>query len=249
MIGIKNLNDEISLVDLGIYLKKSKTLVISDIHIGIEETLNSKGILIPRMHFKDQLKKIAEILKKIDCIKVIINGDLKHEFGKISETEWRNTLKFIDALGNREILLIKGNHDKSILPILKKRKVIRVEELILENILITHGDVINKHSDDSNIKLIIIGHEHPAILIKDLIRNELFKCYVIGEYTGKKMDKENKKDIKPKQIIVQPSFNLLNIGTDITNEKMLSPYLSNLNDFNVYVVDDDIYDFGKVRKL
>ena len=30
--------------------------------------------------------------------KVIINGDLKHEFGTISETEWRNTLGIIDFL-------------------------------------------------------------------------------------------------------------------------------------------------------
>jgi len=47
-----------------------------------------------------------------------------------------------------------------------------------------------------------------------------------------------------------PSFNLVSEGTDILKEKLLSPFLhQNINNFDVYVVEDKVYNFGKVRDL
>ena len=51
------LNDNIEIIDLGLYLVKEKTLILSDLHIGIEESLNKQGILIPRFQFNDLMNK------------------------------------------------------------------------------------------------------------------------------------------------------------------------------------------------
>ena len=51
-------------------------------------------------------------------------------------------------------------------------------------------------------------------------------------------------------MIVLPSINPVTIGTDILKEKFISPFMkTNLDDFEVYISDGEIYNFGKVRHL
>ena len=227
----------IEAIDLALYIDKS--LIIADIHIGFEEALNKQGVLVPRFQFPDLLKRMKSIFdrlkdKKIE--KIIINGDLKHEFGTISEQEWRNTLKFLDFLGSycSEILLIKGNHDTILGPIADKRNIRIVDRVELGEVLVCHGDKVP--ADIKKYTTIIIGHEHPAVSIRDNIRVETYKCYLAGKYKGK-------------NLIVQPSFNLVTEGTDILKERLLSPFLHKIDNFDVCAVEDKIYGLGKVKSL
>ena len=253
----------VEIVDLALYF--DSTLVIADVHIGYEEALNKQGILIPRLQFEDIVKRMGIIFnrlknKKID--KIVINGDLKHEFGTISEQEWRNTLKFLDLLTKhcKEIVLIKGNHDTILGPIAKKRHVKVLDYFIVEpamdkhisekipitkknnkkipkdKILVVHGDKIPKEAL-KDVSTIIIGHEHPAVSLKEGPKVEQFKCFLKGKYKGR-------------NLIVQPSFNTIVEGTDLLRDKILSPFLQqNLGNFNVYIVEDKVYGFGKLRGL
>ena len=55
---------------------------------------------------------------------------------------------------------------------------------------------------------------------------------------------------KGKDLIVQPSFNPIIEGTDLLRDEILSPFLQqNLGNFNVFAVEDKIYDFGKLKNL
>lgn len=233
------LND-IEIIDLALYIKKEKTLILTDLHLGLEEHLNAGGILIPMVGFKrliEKLKKILKTAKKINLI--IINGDIKHEFGKISKSEWKTTLNIIDFLQENcpNLIFVQGNHDRALIPIAEKRGIQVVDHIIEKKILIIHGD---KEPDDDVMKkvdTIIIGHEHPAISIVEGARIEKYKCYLLGNY-------------KNKNLIVQPSLNLINIGTDIVNEKTLSPFLdTDISNFRVYIVGDTVYEFGSVKKF
>lgn len=240
----------IKIEDLALYTGRS--LIIADTHIGYEEALNKQGILIPRFQFNEIIKRLENILKKLKINeknrlkRVIINGDVKHEFGAISETEWRHTLRLLDFLEGycEEIILVKGNHDTILGPIARKRGIKVVDHLIVNDNLIIHGNrlindlKINKGSL-KKIKNIIIGHEHPAVSIREGPRAELFKCFLAGRYKGK-------------GLIVQPSFNLVTEGTDILKESILSPFLKQgLSKFKVYVVADhaEVLYFGKVKDL
>ncbi|HZX45364.1 MAG TPA: metallophosphoesterase [Candidatus Nanoarchaeia archaeon] len=225
----------IEIIDLCLYLKKEDILVISDTHIGYEEALNKQGILIPRFQFKEIIERLEGALFKVT--KIVINGDVKHEFGNISDQEWRHTLRLLDFLSRYcdEVILVKGNHDTILGPIAEKRKIRVVDELRVGDVLIAHGDKIPK--DISEVKTIITGHEHPAISISDGVRFELFKCYLKGRWKGK-------------ILIVQPSFNLVTEGTDILKERLLSPMLKgDISEFEVFVVDKEVFDFGKIGKL
>ena len=233
-----NILGKIKAIDLALYL--DSTLVISDVHIGYEEALNKRGMMIPRLQFGEMIKRIEKILSEaVKVEKIIVNGDLKHEFGTISEQEWRNVLKFLDLLAKHcnEVILIKGNHDMILGPIARKRNVKVVDYYLINKILITHGDKIPSKDVLQQASTIIIGHEHPAVSLKDGARVETFKCFLKGKYKGK-------------NLIVLPSFNEVIKGTNIMRDKTLSPFLKqNLDDFEVFAVEDKIYDFGKLGKL
>lgn len=229
----------IEMVDLALYLPEHEVLVLGDIHIGYEEALNRQGILVPRFQFKDLIERVKGIIEKTKPKDIIIMGDLKHEFGKISDQEWRETLKFLDFLGRNcdKVVLVKGNHDTILGPIAKKRNVVIVEDYIIGKMIFIHGHELREFED--NIDTIIIGHEHPAITISEGMRNETFKCFLSGGY-GKK------------RLIVIPSLFMMTEGTDILKEETLSPFLKqDLDNFDVYLVNDDgeVHDFGKIKEI
>jgi putative SbcD/Mre11-related phosphoesterase len=232
------------IIDLGLYLKEEKILVLADLHIGYEESLVKQGVLLPKFHFKDLVKRVEGIFsvlekgkKKRDVDIVVINGDLKHEFGTISDEEWRNTLKMLDYLSRKckQVVLVRGNHDTILGPIADKRKVLLVNSFVAGEKMIVHGD---KEVDvPGGVKTLIIGHDHPAVSIDEDLRKETYKCFLLGKH-------------KRKNLIVQPSLNPITEGTDVKTEKLLSPYLHrDLGNFDVFIVADKVYDFGKLKKL
>ena len=234
------LNNNIEIIDLGLYLVKEKTLILSDLHIGIEECLNRQGILIPRSQFQDILTKLKLILNEVQVNRVIFNGDLKHEFGEISKQEWNNILNLFDFLHDKEIIIIKGNHDPILKPIAEKRGMKLVDSYNINDVTVLHGDKIVENLNNT----LIIGHEHPAISLKKGIRTEKYPCFLKGKY--------NKHEL-----IVMPSFNLLTHGSNILKERLLSPFLTNIENFEVYILEptedlntlSKILYFGKIKDI
>ncbi len=232
-----NLTKEIEIVDLSLYLKKEKILIISDIHLGYEESLIHQGYLIPRHQYKDTLERLNIILEKTKPKIVIINGDLKHQFGSILNQEYKDSINFLEFLKkNYKVILIKGNHDK-ILNVIAEKVNLKTQLFYnTNNTYIFHGDFIPKDLFFTNSKTIIIGHDHPSITLEKNRRFEKYKCFLKGKY-------------KDKSLIVIPSFNTLAIGTNILKEKLQTPLISNINNFNIYIVEDKVYKFGKVKNL
>ena len=233
-----NIHKCIKIIDLCLYLKKEKILVIGDVHIGYEEALNKQGILMPRFQFPELIKRLEKIVKDLEVKEVILIGDLKHEFGTISETEWRHTLQFLDFLFKftKKIILIRGNHDTILGPIADKRGLEIKDYYKVKDVYFCHGDLISDDNDFKKSKIIVIGHVHPAVSLKER-RVETYKCFLKGRW-------------KRKILIVMPSFNLVTEGVDILKEELLSPFLhQNLDDFDVYIVEDKVYEFGKLKNI
>jgi len=226
--------DNVYAVDVCIYLPDINTIIISDLHIGYEESLGKQGVLVPRLQYKQLIKKLDWVLSQVKVDKVVFNGDIKHEFGTISKQEWRELLRLIDYFlkKNIEIVVVKGNHDTILGPIAKTRNIREYKEIRHNGILITHGDYVPEKLE----KTIIIGHEHPAITLKEGAKQEKFKCFLKGKF-------------KKSTLIVQPSMNPLIEGTDVSKEQFLSPFLKELSMFEVFVVNEkshEILSFGKL---
>jgi uncharacterized protein len=239
----------VEIVGLALYIRQLNSLVIGDVHIGYEEALNRRGVMIPRFHFRDvvaatdsilqQLKPLLKKSKKQKLDKIIINGDLKHEFGLISDQEWREILKFIDLLAANceKIVLVKGNHDVILGPVARKRSIEVVDDYSSRNFFICHGHQIPATAEYKKAKILVIGNEHPAVSIKENSRVETFKCFLKGKFRGK-------------QLIAMPSFNPITIGTDVLKEKFISPFLKiSISNFEVFVAADKTYYFGRIKDL
>jgi len=55
---------------------------------------------------------------------------------------------------------------------------------------------------------------------------------------------------KNKKLIVMPSFLTATVGYDLRNEKTHSPFLKQgLDYFDVYIVGDKVYKFGKLKNI
>jgi putative SbcD/Mre11-related phosphoesterase len=142
---MKEKNNKIRFLENSL-LVNDEILVLTDFHIGYEEYLFGK--LIPIRAQLDEimknLEKIFSLLDKegIKIKEIVILGDLKHEFGEITDSEWRETLLLLDYLGKNtgKIILVKGNHDNILGPIAKKREVELRDYYKLGNICFLHGD-------------------------------------------------------------------------------------------------------------
>ncbi|MFH1275648.1 MAG: metallophosphoesterase [Candidatus Woesearchaeota archaeon] len=225
----------IKIVGASLWLEQEQILIVNDLHLGYEQELHNKGVLVPRYQLKDILEITKKILDQTKPQKIIINGDLKHEFGRISSREWKEVLEYLDFLlkSCQEIIIIQGNHDPIIKPIAEKRQVKVVSEIRVGDIHIVHGDELVK----TNAKRIIIGHEHTAITIREGSKFEKYKCFLKGKWNRK-------------ELIVVPSFNPLLEGTDILKENLLSPFLEDISKFEVYVISNsEVFEFGTVNRL
>ena len=182
------------IVDTALWISEKRILVMNDLHIGYEEALLKKGILIPKFQLEEIIKKTTAIIEKTLPKTIILNGDVKHEFGTILKQEWREVLQFLDYLLQRceEVIIIKGNHDPILQTIVEKRRIKVVTEYKLDDLLIVHGDEIV----ETDAKRIIIGHEHPAITIRQGSKWEKYKCFLKGKW-------------QKKEVIAVPSFNPL----------------------------------------
>jgi len=225
----------IEIIETGLFLRKEKILIINDLHIGYEEALHKKGVFVPKFQISEIIKILERIMKRVNPKKIVLNGDIKHEFGRVLRQEWRDVLQLMDFLQKNceEIIIIQGNHDPILAPIAVRKRINLVKEYKVGDVIIVHGDELI----DCQEKIVIIGHEHTAITIREGGKREKYKCFLKGKWKGK-------------ELIVVPSFNPLLEGTDILKEELLSPFLSDINNFELYVVSkEEVFPFGKVKDV
>jgi uncharacterized protein len=232
-------------------LIESEILVLSDLHLGFEEQITgSEGF--PHTQFRDivnKLDKIFEQLKneKIIIKQIIICGDLKHEFDKISKDEWRETFALFSYLDKQidpniktnKIVLIKGNHDNLLAPILKNLHIQLFDYYKTKKICFLHGDKMYENWLNG-CNMLIMGHLHPSITLKDKYKQEKYKCFLRGKW-------------KEKEVFILPSFSDSTIGYDL-NIKNDNNFLiiknNRLKKFEVIIYNNKTnYVFGKLNKL
>lgn len=254
----------IRLIDLALFLSERRVLALADIHLGIEDALKDEGVFVPRHHRAQVQHRLERIFQELGITpskplqKIIINGDLRHQFGPLSRVEHKESKEFLRWLAQwtEQIVLIEGNHDGSLQRFASERITV-VQGYSEGDCWFVHGDRALTpspspvtHSRERGAckggvrakAWLIIGHEHPAVGLRDPVtgRTEVYKCFLVGTF-------------REHNLLVLPSFNQLMRGSDLLRERPLSPFVqqSDLEGFSVYVVSDDgsIYEFGPLRRL
>ena len=194
--------------------KGKNILVISDLHFGYSNYLLNKGIY----SLIDESKKIKEIVSKINeynINKIVFNGDIIHDFGSFPWQLKKKIITLIDLCkqNKTEPMFVLGNHDVQLKyqveNYLFDRAIVFHDFLTFDDVFITHGDKLYEVPKET--KFLILGHEHPAVVIDD----NKFKCYVVATMNPKKNDKK---------VIIMPSFFDFVEGTDLEENARITPY-------------------------
>jgi putative SbcD/Mre11-related phosphoesterase len=174
-------------------------------------------------------------------MRIVLLGDVKHNFGENLRQEWSDALGLFDYFferGVKEILVCRGNHDNFLKTIAGKRNVIVEDYFILGEYCFLHGDRDFAKIYDKEIKCWIIGHAHPAVKLTDKTKVEKYRCFLCGRYMGK-------------NIIVVPSFVEANEGSDPREYENKLAWDFDFEKFEVLVVGEnlEVLKFGKLGKL
>lgn len=200
------------------------TLVVADLHIGIEYALYKKGIRIPSQT-KEMKERIKEILRKTKAKKLVLMGDIKHSVPGISWQELREIPEMVEELSSlAKVEIIPGNHDGGIEKIVST-KVYPMEGFVRDNVAFNHG-----HSwptkDMMKAEIIVVSHNHPTIELKDRLGHKMIKkCWIIARLNKEKLRERYKVLGKLKTVII-PAFNPLIEGVPFNREsRRLGPLL------------------------
>ncbi len=203
-------------------------VIIADLHLGFEEEMYSKGVYLPPA----QLKRALEVLELSSELskKVIIAGDLKHIFSKLGKKEQREVKAFLDRAEEMdlELVLVRGNHDNFVKHLLEERGFDVVTELDLGEVKVVHG-----HEDLQLDGVVLMGHEHPSLAIRDEIGVSVkFPCFL-------------KVPLEKGLAIVLPAIGPYQTGNNVGlhKEAYLSPIIRSkgrLREAVPYVIDEEL---------
>ncbi len=216
-----------------LYLEEYDTAVMADFHLGFEDVMASKGLFLPRIQKKYIFSFLESVFEKYSPKRMVIVGDLKHEFSKNMPQEWNEIEEIIDYItANSELILIRGNHDNYLKTILSRRGLELHNHYRIGKFLFIHGD---KKFDLEGDSVVVMGHEHPSVSIRDDVFAVIkMPCFLVSN-----------------KIIVLPAVSPYASGNDLTKGDFISPLLIEKHpSFDVFgIYENEIIPLGKLSKI
>jgi len=199
--------------------------IISDLHIGLENYLQERGVSIPRIQIDEIVRRTKKIIEKYKIKELIIAGDLKHEFGRTLPYELKDIKYFIESIDTK-ISIVRGNHDNYIAHILADYGIELRDYVKVRGYYVVHG---HKEVDFDRV---IMGHEHPSVKMR--IRGGLYSypCYLKAD----------------NRILVLPAFSPLVSGNNIL-QGFISPMLKKARKIEIFGICDEVVYLGTVDDL
>jgi len=263
-------------------------LVIGDLHIGYDEYSHGK-VVFPGSQLKEIINKLEEIFQFLNknnkkVKKIILLGDVKHDFGAITDIEWRETLQFFDYLKNKigekgKIIIIKGNHDNILKPIVKKRNILLRDYYCIEikgrKMCFMHGNklfkqCLNVQTNKRTTKQLKLNEQmnrQTASTNKQIDKQRYQQIIFLGhlhpaitlsdKYKSEKYKCFLHGNLKGKEVYVLPSFSSLSFGYELLDletgkEKFFIIPPRDLRKFDVVIYNNKEkkeYNFGRLNKL
>ena len=145
------------------------SLVVADIHLGIEWDLYRSGINLPS-RMEERLDRILGYIQANSPDRVILLGDVKHNVPQVSWQEKDEIPRFLETLAEyAHVDIFPGNHDGGIELLFNRQKDIRVHSArgaVLDGVGYFHG-----HTWPAPELLaashVVTAHNHPTVRFTD----------------------------------------------------------------------------------
>ncbi len=196
-------------------LRVDETLVVADLHIGIEEELREKGVQIPS-RAEVMGRRLVDLAERTQARDLVILGDVKHLVPKMASRERRDVYVFFRDLTStfRTITIAQGNHDGILRNIVPRTVRFRSPYGFRD------GDVGYCHGHAWPYKKVmgagtlVMGHNHPAVGFRDEFgRREVLPCWMRAPFVRK-----TKRYARlPREAVIVPAFNELCGGMPVND--------------------------------
>lgn len=170
-------------------LTLGRTLVVSDLHIGIEHRYRKKGISLPSQS-ESLATKLDGLIRKTKAKKLVVLGDIKHRVPGTSFQEEREIPGFFRSLAEKvEVEITPGNHDDGIGRLLPGDVKLHESTGFRErDTWLCHGHAWPGEGF-LDCERIVIGHNHAGIEFKDKLGYRwIEKAWVRAELDRRKLE-------------------------------------------------------------
>ncbi|HSB56873.1 MAG TPA: metallophosphoesterase [Nitrosopumilaceae archaeon] len=202
-------------------------LVVTDLHIGFENTLAANDIFLePTSIIHEMLEELRSIIKSERPDSLILLGDIKASINSISKIEWQAVPLFFKIANEIDTVLIPGNHDGGILRLLPENvRVTSPSGIVIEDTLLTHGHTLPSENL-SHVNKIIMGHVHPVFFSEGSVLDGQ-RVWVSLKAEKRKIFPSSQDEI---EIIIVPTFNKYFYASHKKYKKSISPIVDRIKD-------------------
>ena len=245
---------------LVVSIGRERTLVVADLHLGLEGELAKKGVSLPSQIPKVK-ERLFELIERRKPDRLIFLGDVKHNVPIASWHEWRELPGFFEELTKLvRVEVIRGNHDGGLDGMVPKCVIIHGAKGIVlgkrRHIGLMHG-----HTWPSpellNTKLLVAAHNHPAVEFRDELGGRTVEpIWLRAKLDASKFPKKIGGQIKGElpELLVMPAFSELVGGAAVNRgipKELIGPMFKagavKLEKAEVYLLDGTF--LGEVRDL
>ena len=228
------------------------TLLISDLHLGLEKEMAKKGFRLPAYSVK-MVDRIRDIADRYHTQRLVVLGDVKHTVEKVEDIDWGVIPWFFDTMLDlfESVEVVPGNHDGNIRTVLPRRVVLHQSQGTVlgkgsGRIGVAHG---HAWPSEEAIKTrnLVIGHSHFTYEMRDSLGSRTREAvWVTAEYDLSELMEGagySSKGTGRGKLTVMPPFNRLVGGQPINRSKsfQFGPILSSrsvsLEDADIFLTD------------
>jgi len=219
-------------------LRVGNTLVIGDLHIGVETHLMRKGF-----HLETRTWDMFDSIIGIDNVsRLVVLGDVKDSVPGSSKQEYREIPEFFERLLERFDIVdvVRGNHDTNIEEFLPSRvRIGPASGIVIDDVGFVHGHTWPSRKVMGS-KVLVTAHNHPTVMFRDGIGRTITEpCWVRGKFIGA----FDKYEQVPEKFIIIPAFNRMLGGSPVNVEggMLLGPLMTrdivDLDNASLYLLD------------
>ena len=152
----------------------AKTLLISDLHLGLEKEMARRGFRLPAYSVR-MVERVKGIAEGYRATRLAVLGDVKHTVGKVEDIDWGVIPWFFDTMLDlfESVEVVPGNHDGSIKTVLPARVVLHPSQGAVigkgrGRIGVAHGHAWPSEEAIATRNL-VIGHSHFTYELRDTL--------------------------------------------------------------------------------
>ncbi|MEM2282772.1 MAG: metallophosphoesterase [Candidatus Hadarchaeales archaeon] len=235
-------------------LRREKTLVLADLHLGLESELSAKGVCLPSQ-IPEIKQRVLQLIKIHKAEKLLLLGDVKHNVPRSTWLEWRELPGFFEELLKAvEVEIIPGNHDGDLEGMIPRGvKIHPVSGIRLGKVGFVHGHAWPS-KEVLGGEVLVMGHNHPAVELRERVGGKMLE----PAWLRLRMDPSHLppalRTENPPEVLVMPSFSRLIKGSPVNREvpeELIGPLFRSgalsMEKAEVYLLDGTY--LGRVTEL